>query len=446
MFKEDTMKKNILTILLIAVSALGQTNKFVLPEGSLTLAEARRIALKNNPGVARALKSIEVAQAVLQQARSLWYPGLAINAGYNRMDVSIQPEWAPNMRYKDSFNDSFANIQASWLIFDGFARRANILASKYGVEQSEQLHADAQRLLLDAVTTAYLQSQRSLEAMAIAAQDLSFNRMLESDSQKRYDTGTIPEADLLNFSVRALRAETEFMQAERNYQVACTVLAQLIALPEAALPPDMRPARHAGTSETLLPEYKTEIEYALKHRPDLLALDAARRALQQQVRAKKGAYAPQVALVAGAGLSHKNDMFYDPGIDNHNSYVGVAASWDLFSGGRRPAQVRETAAQLAMLEETYSETLLNIQSGIRQALETARVAFETYRRNQQAYKLTVRIRESVEKSYKAGAASLTRLNEAQTDLTRSAGAAALSRIEYLQALERLASETGRILE
>jgi len=440
------MKKSILIILFMAGTSFAQTNEFVLPEGSLTLAEARRVALEKNPGVTRALKNIEEAQAVLQQARSLRYPGLAVNAGYNRMDVSMQPEWAPNLRYKDSFNDYSANIQASWLVFDGFARRANILASKYGVAQSEQLHTEAQRLLLDAVTAAFVQSQRSLEAMAIAAQDLLFNRILEGDSQKRYDAGTIPEADLLNFSVRALRAETGFMQAERNYQIACTVLAQLMAISGAALPPDLRPARFSGIGEEVLPEYEVEVEYALKHRPDLLALAAGRRALQQQVRAKKGAYAPQVALVAGAGSTRQNDMAYTPGIKNHNSYVGVAASWDLFTGGRRSAQVREAAAQLAALDETYSETVLHIQSGIRQALEIARVAFETDQRNQQAYLLTVRIRESVEKSYKVGTASLTRLNEAQTDLTRSAGAAALSRIEYFQALERLAAETGRILE
>lgn len=440
------MKKSILSLLLITTSALAQTNEFVLPEGSLTLSAARRMALENNPNITRALKKIDAAQAVLQQSRSLWYPEIAVHAGYNRMDVSIQPEWAPTIRYKDSFNNYSANIQARWIVFDGFARRATILASKYGVEQSEQLHIEAQRLLLDAVTATYVQTQRSLEIMDITAQDLAFNRMLESDSQKRYDAGSIPESDLLNFSVRALRAETGFMQAKRNYQIACTVLAQLMALPDAALPPDLQPVRSAGMGEILLPEYKTEIEYALKHRPDLLALKASRHALQQQVRVKKGAYFPQLDLVAGADLSRINDMDYESGINNHNSYIGVEASWDLFSGGRRPAQVRESTAHLAALEQTYYETMLHIQSGIRQALETARVAFDTYHRNQQSYELTIRIRESIEKSYKAGSASLTRLNEAQADLTRSAGAAVLSRIEYFQALERLSAETGRILE
>lgn len=439
------MKKQILLFLLIAGSAVAQTNEFALPEGSLTLAEARRIALENNPGVTRALKNIEAAQAVLQQARSLWYPQVAANGGYNRIDVSMQPDWAPTIRYEDSFNDVAAGIQARWLLFDGFARHANILSSKYSVEQSEQVHIETQRLLLDAVTAAYVQSLLALESMAVASQDLTFNRMLEGDSRKRYDAGTIPEAELLNFSVRALQAETAFMKAERNYRIACTVLAQLMAMPDTLLPPEMQPARSPDIGKERLQEYETEVDYALKHRPDLLALDAGRRALQQQVRTQKAAYSPQVAVVAGLVYEQRDDMATKD-IHNRGSYVGLSASWDLFTGGRRPAKVREAAAKLAALDETYTETILSIQSGIRQTLETARVAFETYQRNQQAYSLTVRIRESVEKSYKAGAASLTRLNEAQTDLTRSAGAAVLSRIEYFQALERLAVETGRILQ
>jgi outer membrane protein len=197
--------------------------------------------------------------------------------------------------------------------------------------------------------------------------------------------------------------------------------------------------------EVFLPDYETDIEYASRHRPEKQALDAGRRALRQQVRARKSAYSPQVELVAGMDYENRNDMASDD-MYNRESYVGVAASWELFTGGRRPGLVRETAAQLAALEESYSEVLLNIQSGIRQALENARVAFDTYQRSRQAQDLTIRIRDSVEKSYKAGMASLTRLNEAQTDLTRASGAAALSRIEYLQALERLAAETGRILE
>jgi outer membrane protein TolC len=79
-------------------------------------------------------------------------------------------------------------------------------------------------------------------------------------------------------------------------------------------------------------------------------------------------------------------------------------------------------------------------------LATARVAEGTWKRNQQAADLTLRIRDHVAQAYQAGSASLTRLNEAQTDLSRASGAAAVSRIDYFQTLESLAAQTGRILE
>jgi outer membrane protein TolC len=51
----------------------------------------------------------------------------------------------------------------------------------------------------------------------------------------------------------------------------------------------------------------------------------------------------------------------------------------------------------------------------------------------------------VEKSYKAGVESITRLNEAQTDLTRAKVAYSTSYIAYQLVLNQLDIDTGRIL-
>ncbi len=48
----------------------------------------------------------------------------------------------------------------------------------------------------------------------------------------------------------------------------------------------------------------------------------------------------------------------------------------------------------------------------------------------------------MEKAYRAGVATLTRLNEAQTDLVRASGAAAASRILYRIALVNLNAAMG----
>lgn len=436
--------KTIALFLMIAGAAIAQTNEFSIPQGSLTLTQARNIALENNPGVKRSLRNIEAACATLQQVNSLKYPGITINGKYNRVDMDMQPDWAPDIRYNDSFNDYSIGINAQWLLFDGFSRRANILSSKYGVEQSETLHKDVQRLLLASVTTAYIQSQQAIESMIIASQDLSFNRQLENDSRKRYAAGTIPESELLNFSLRAIQAETLFIQSKNNYRIACLILAQLMALPDTELSDELKPKRYLDIPEATELTFKTEFEYAIKHRPDLLALDTQCRILESQVRAKKGNYSPKLALVGGSNYAGRDDM-ESVDIDNYDNYIGLVASWDLFSGGRHQGEVHQAAAQLEIAKETYRETYLHIKSSIQQALENTHTAFDIYQRSRQAHSLTKHIRDSVEKSYKAGVVSITRLNESQTDLTRSAGAAAFSRIKYFQALESLATETGRIL-
>ncbi|MBT7165579.1 MAG: hypothetical protein HN904_22570, partial [Victivallales bacterium] len=54
-------------------------------------------------------------------------------------------------------------------------------------------------------------------------------------------------------------------------------------------------------------------------------------------------------------------------------------------------------------------------------------------------------RKLVRNEYVAGRASLTRLNEAQTDLVRAAGDLVKARIRYWQILEDVAAASAKIL-
>jgi outer membrane protein TolC len=125
--------------------------------------------------------------------------------------------------------------------------------------------------------------------------------------------------------------------------------------------------------------------------------------------------------------------------------VGVAAQWDLFTGGRKINAVKQVLAEMRALGEQRESLRLSIRSSIQRRIDEAQTALAVFSRQQKIYELSAKVRDSVEKSYKAGVATITRLNEVQTDLTRAEGAVAASRIEYLLALENLAAATGRIL-
>jgi len=89
---------------------------------------------------------------------------------------------------------------------------------------------------------------------------------------------------------------------------------------------------------------------------------------------------------------------------------------------------------------------LSIRSTLRQRIDEAETARLIYEQQKKIYRLSQSMRDSVEKSYKAGAASITRLNEAQTDLVRAKGAYSTAFIAYLLSLNQLDIESGRILE
>ncbi len=441
MMKQTTLL--LLLVLCIAATGFAKESALVVPQGRLTLDEAWKAALDNYPGIQEAQQRIEAARAVLKQAKSAYLPTVTAQGGAKARDVTVQPDWNPYDRVDDSFNEMSVGIGLTWLLFDGFSREANTLAATHGVELRKQRLADTRRLLLKAVSTAYYQAQLAVEGMVVAKQNQEFNQILEKDARIKWQVGAAPEAEMLNFSVKALQAESDFSSAERDFKIVCAALAQLMALPEAHLPEELYPVGVTKSGEQLLETFENEYQFALSHRPDLKALDAGVLAQEQLLRAEKGNYSPDIAFITGAGY-----MFQD-GItvkdqEEHETYVGVVASWDLYTGGRRTGKIQEINAEVRALSQQREQLLLSISSSIRQTRDRAETAFETYERQKRTLELTQRIREHVATAYRAGALPLTRLNQAQTDLVRASGAVALTWIQYRIALVNLSAETGRI--
>ncbi|MDF7798883.1 TolC family protein [Pontiellaceae bacterium B1224] len=432
------MKNLLILAILVPMIGSAQTN-------GLTLAEVRSKVLEGNPSVQEAIQRIAAAEAVLKQARSSYLPTVTLSGNYGHVDVSQHPDSDPITRASDSFKQGYGGLEASWLLFDGFAREARSLGAKYGVQQRRELADETRRLLIQAATISFRQAQLARENMETAEQDYKFNTTLEEDARKRFTAGVVPESDVQNFSIRALQAESSFLRAKLDLKTAGIVLAELMALPESELPKAMQPITIAFESVPAVPVMQGELQYALAHRPDYKALKSGQLVLAQQVRVTKGALMPQVALVGDIGYTERSDFSVTADHGNYDSFVGVAASWDLFTGGRNVNAIKEAQAQMRALEQQEESLRLSIRSTLQQRVDEAETSKAIFERQEQIYNLTASVRDSVEKSYKAGAESITRLNEAQTDLTRAKVAYATSYIAYQLVLNQLDIDTGRVL-
>ena len=414
----------------------------LLLTGELTLERACEITLKNNPGMGQAKERIEGAKAILRQAKSAWKPTISSTAGATAIQATVVPDWAQSVRADEAFNEFSAGIQMAWLLFDGFSREANILASTHAIEQSRQGCHEVQRLLVQAMSVTFQQARLALEKMTIAQRNQQFNETLEKDARIKWRVGTAPEAEVMNFSVRALQAQSDYLAAQRDFKLTCTALVRLMALPERkVLTPEMFPGTKSRTLEKHSQTYERALEQAMVSRPDLKAIDAGILGLREKLRAEKGSYFPRVYFVSGLKYLYQQDkLLVDE--EEHNTYAGVNVQWDLYTGGRRQGNVEALAADLRGVEEKRRETILAMGAEIEQALNIADTAYSTWENQEQTRALTEKIRKHVKKAYQAGVATLTRLNEAQTDLVRASGAAAASRILYRIALVNLNAAMG----
>ena len=410
----------------------------------LTIEKAKQTALENNPGIQQALARIRSARAILGQAYASWFPTISAGGGYFHRHVDIQPDWQPDIRAKEDITETTGSVTLNWLLFNGFARRAETLAANYGVEQAKQTHANTQRLLMESVATAYYQAQLARENIRIAKKNAEFNRALEKNATIRREVGTSSRSEMLNFSIRAVQAESDSIEARRNFTIACTVLAELMGCSGSELTAELSRSPDYGEITDTIPSYAQLIAVALKNRPDLLAIDAGIAAAEQRKNAAKGSWLPSVGL--SAGLNYTRQEGADPLQVERDRYAGITASWDIFTGGRRSAEFQGKKAEMFALEEEKRLTILSIQSGIRQAIANAAAARKQLQRQEKARKMTQQVRHDIELLYRTGSATLTRLNEAQTDLVRAEGLAASSRTQYLLALEKLRSESGLTAE
>ncbi len=421
---------------------------------TLDLETAARIALEGNPSLAAAQARVFQARELVRQARSPYWPRLDLTASQTRVDLSDNARQSQLASSQAFFGSSVSvsnpedyyrsSISASWLLFDGFTRRFNLMAAEHAEQSSEAAQNDAQRLLLQAVSSAFLSAQLSLENVDIAKADEAFNKRQLKEARLRYEVGTGALSDVLNFEVRANSAQSDLIVAERTYETSLIGLAALLGIESARLPEQTRleALKEADESELEAPQMDEMIDSAYDHRPDLEQNDWGVRQAEADVKARRGNYFPTLSLNASYDGERTDDFGFES--DDIGSSVGVNLSYNIFAGGLFHAQHQEAKMRLREAEKSRENLKINITSEVRTSAERVLSAQKQLLLQRTNAQLVQKNRDLVEKEYKAGVGSLVRLNEAQRDLTAAQVRLAASQVALRQAWNDLWSATGQI--
>jgi outer membrane protein len=431
----------------------------------LDLNTAARMAVADNPTLAAAKFRVEQAREAVSQARAGYWPRVDLAASGTRVDLSDKDYESQTVVYQSlaTINQSLglpstatsldnpedyyrAGLTASWLLFNGFARKFNVAAAAYGEQAVAAAHDDVKRLLLQSVTGAFLSAQLSLENIAIARADESFNQRQLTEARLRYEVGTGALSDVLNFEVRVNTAQSNRIVAEQTYQTDRIALAALLGVPQARFPEQTRLAPLEDVTPALLekPQFAMLMDTAQSRRPDLTQNDRAVQQAEAAAKAKKAEYYyPTLSLAASYDGERTEDLDFQS--EDFGNSVGITLSYNIFAGGLYRAQYQEARARFSEAEKSREKARIDISSQVRTNIERVLSAQKQLLLQRKNAELVQKNRDLVEKEYKAGVGSLVRLNEAQRDLIAAQVRLALAQTTVHQAWYDLKSATGQIL-
>ncbi len=393
------------------------------PGTRLSLAEAQSIALANNPDYLAAKYAITTARMRYYQALGSFSPTLSTGAavGEQLYSGNGSANGISNVGYV------YATVQANWLIFDGLSREFAVLAAKHSHRSSELLDANARRLLLQAVSTAYCERQ-SLEARcAIASANAEFQRFQLRQAERKFAVGEISKSDVLNFAGQLNQAEMSLVTLEGELTSNLFTLANLLGYPEGALSEDLEfdtPDAEAYPVEMNVDGY---LDLAIANRPDLNAARELLAVLRYTLYQNYSAYSPAVSTFANYSYSSANSLnnssaasasygnFFLSG--NYFNY-GISASMDLFSGFIRYNSIRAARAEVDRGYLEASRQWLNTVREVRDAYNQVRTRqrLRTLARRNRA--ILREERDLVAKEYAIGEVDIDRLNAAQNNFIR----------------------------
>ncbi|WPB73156.1 TolC family protein [Archangium violaceum] len=414
---------------MIALLAMTLTVSAATPV--LTLEEALQSARQNNLDLKVARARLEQSRLLSNRAWAAYLPTISVGASYTRNsnEAVVALPGGPQIVIQP-----FDQLSAQAEI-----RQAIIAPSLWpairnaGIaEDVAELNTDnARREILFAVAQAYFGAASFQESIRATQFLLDVNKARESDTQKRFDAGTVTKVALLRSQLDRTRAEQDLVRARNAFASSRLALATLIQR-DADFTLELPPVPQVPTQGEDL------VKQALDQRPDVAA---ARRNLDLAMGRKSGvwfSYAPSVGFSGlyrvsnAAGFAGQNDIWA----------LSLSAQWTLWDGGIREINLREESARVAEASAQQKQA----ESRAVEEVSRSQLEYENAKANltkaEEALGLARETQRLTEISFKAGVATYLEVADANSALTGAEVGAISERLQTSLAALRLLRAAG----
>jgi len=357
------MKKRLLFLvcfLLLLPAAVGAEDLIRKGE-TLDLQRCIAIALERHPSIQAAAGTVTAGESRVGQARSGFYPQLNGSAGYSRTNPANTSGFSrtdpTNTSAGQSYNSYSSSISLSQNIYDFGKTSTQVKIQEFN---RDSFRSDLDNVFIQvvfAVKQAYyglLQARRNRDvSREVVGQ---FQQHLEQ-AKAFFEVGTKPKFDVTKADVDLSNAKLNLLKAENAFRLSLVTLNNTMGMPEA---PD-----YEVVDQLPFQREKIDLEEATRkaydRRPDLIAIAAKRKSLEQSIELARKSYYPSILGTASYGWGG-SEFPLDQGWS-----FGAQVNVPLFNGFLTKYQVEEARANLDVLAANEALLRQTVYQDVKQA-------------------------------------------------------------------------------
>ncbi|MFP2911662.1 TolC family protein, partial [Pyxidicoccus sp. 3LFB2] len=422
---------------LLALTLAATTTLAAAPPPVLTLEDALSRARKENLDLKAAQARLQQADVASRRAWAGYLPTITANAAIIRNNTSVTATFptpdGPVPVTIQPLIQRQAQLEVRQAIIAPQLWAA--IAAAYKSERVAELNVEqARREILFGVAQAYYGAAAQSQAVTVQERLVELNAARAKDTRVRFEAGTVTRVALLRAEQDLSRAEQDLIRAQNAAASARLVLATLLAFDDAeftvAPPPEPQVPEKTDTNQLL--------ERSLEARADVAAARETVELARLGKRQVWFSYLPTLGVSGAARIVNAAALGAPP----ESWAITFAASWTLWDGGLREANLSEASARIAESTANYRKAELTAREEVKRAQLDLQSALANRLKAEQTVELARESQRLTDVSFKAGVATYLEVADANTALTGAEIGLVNERLQASVAALRLLRSVG----
>jgi outer membrane protein TolC len=343
-------------LLMTSVAYAAQGTAIVAKE--LTLDEAVRLALTNNPTGKIAVFDFEAAKGALTAARSYRWFTISASNKYARTWSGEAGNIALGRDPNYTAEQYTSSASLNWTLWSGNRIESQVSQAKLDLDYKQWGIAKARQQLKFDATDAYFKFMAARDNVKLSQESVERLERYLQDVKLQFDVGVVAKVDVLRSEVELAKAKQSLIEAQNAYDLAMANLNNIIGFPlttELNVKGDLTYAHYEK-------ELAFCVDTALRQRPEISQVTDAAKIAQEAITIAKSGYLPTVSAVYNAG-------WYDghfPGGTNYNWSAYLLTSWTLLDSGLTAGKVKQAVEGYKKAQEQLKQTVDSVHLDVRQ--------------------------------------------------------------------------------